>query len=62
MPQRKSKLVDPKCWDLAMHFLVDISIATKEDCQELAESIQETIEDFLATYHVEPEDDDDYQS
>ena len=62
MPQHKPKLVDQKCWDLATYFLTDIKIATKEDCQELAENIQETIEDYLATYHIEPKDDDDHQS
>lgn len=43
-----SKTFDPKCWDLADHFLADVAGATDEDRTELAEEIQGTVEDFVS--------------
>jgi hypothetical protein len=39
---------DPKCWDLAAHFLADVPGSTDEDRAELAEALQEAAEDFLS--------------
>lgn len=39
--------VDPKCFDLAEHFLSDCRWHVPEDVQELAEIIQQRIEDFI---------------
>lgn len=44
------KLVDPKCYDLAKAFLAEVKVEPPvgpEDEQELAEAIQQTIEDFI---------------
>lgn len=38
---------DPKCLDLAAHFLAEIPSATDEDRVELASALQDTAEDFL---------------
>lgn len=42
-----ARTFDPKCLDLAAHFLAEVAHATEEDRTELAEAIQETVEDFL---------------
>ena len=39
--------VDPRVYDLAKAFLGDVKDAIPEDVQELAEAIQQTIEDFM---------------
>ena len=56
MTTQKQKLVDPKVHDLAAAFLKHVKGARGEDVQELAEEIQETIEDFIsAMLEVEDE-------
>ncbi len=46
---------DPKCFSLALSFLMD-SGASFQDCQklsdELAKKIQKTIEDFMEEYSI----------
>ena len=42
--------VDPRVYDLAKLFTADIKDAVPDDAQELAEQIQQTIEDFLVAY------------
>lgn len=42
-----SALYDPKCWDLACHFLADVSGVTDEDREELAAALQATAEDHV---------------
>lgn len=39
---------DPKCWDLACHFLGDVPGATDADRTDLAEALQGCAEDFIA--------------
>ena len=46
---RQSMKVDPGCYDLAVKFL-EGEKWTDEDREELAEAIQETIEDFMSAY------------
>lgn len=52
--------VDPACYALAVHFLKNIRTAkiTDEDRTELAEAIQETIEDYISALfeHVPEEE------
>ena len=52
MSRKQPKGVDPKVYDLAELFLKDVKpsegVVTAEDTQELAEGIQETIEDFIS--------------
>ncbi len=43
-----AKTYDSKCWDLAVHFLSDVSGATDEDRADLATALQECAEDFIA--------------
>lgn len=45
--------VDPKCFELAEHFLSDCRWHVPEDVQELAEIIQQRIEDFIGD--IKPE-------
>jgi len=40
-------LFDPKCWELACHFLADVNGATDDDRTELAGALQETAEDVI---------------
>ena len=47
--KRKAMSVDPACYDLACTFLAEIKGATAEDKTELAEQIQRTVEDFIAS-------------
>jgi hypothetical protein len=42
-----AKTFDPKCWDLACHFLADIPNATNEQHEELARELQDAAEDFI---------------
>ena len=46
-PIRQSMKVDTGCYDLAVKFLKG---GTDEDRTELAEAIQETIEDFMSAH------------
>lgn len=46
---------DPKCWDLARHFLADVKGVTPEVENELAQEIQQVIEDFLEALESEEE-------
>jgi hypothetical protein len=39
---------DPKCHELAEHFLADVPNVTEAQKDELAQEIQTTIEDWLA--------------
>lgn len=39
---------DPKCWDLAVHFLADVPNATDDDRTELAIEFQQVAEDVVA--------------
>lgn len=43
---------DPKCLELACHFLSDAPSATDEDRKELARALQEAAEDFLRDLEV----------
>lgn len=38
---------DPKCHDLALLFLQEVANTTDADVNELAQAIQDTIEDFI---------------
>ena len=49
MPESKQMSVDPTVYDLACSFLREVKGATDEDRQELAEQIQQTVEDFLSS-------------
>jgi hypothetical protein len=44
-----AKTYDPKCWDLASHFMADQPRATDEDREALAVEIQMSVEEFFAT-------------
>jgi lauroyl/myristoyl acyltransferase len=44
---------DPKCEELARHFLPDAPVPS-EDIQNLAQTIQDAIEDWLQPYPEEP--------
>lgn len=48
-PYRKPMKVDPGCYDLAVKFLKSDKW-TDEDKTELAEAIQEMVEDFISAY------------
>lgn len=41
--------IDEKCAELADHFLAEVPGVTEEIADELAEMIQSTIEDFIAS-------------
>lgn len=41
-------LFDPKCLELAAHFLADVKGATDADRTELAEALQDAVEDFIS--------------
>lgn len=43
-----AKTFDPKCFELAEHFLADEPGAIDEDRAELAAEIQDCIEDFIS--------------
>lgn len=36
----KERLIDPKCFDLARHFLQDVAGHTEQDVKDLADSLQ----------------------
>lgn len=45
---------DPKCWELACHFLADQPGATDEDRTELALDLQDTAEEFFLVFAPSP--------
>lgn len=49
-----AKTFDPKCWDLAVHFLADVASATDEDRAELARDLQQTAEDAVSDVSISP--------
>lgn len=42
-----ARTFDPKCLELASHFLADLPTATDETREELAREIQGCVEDFI---------------
>ncbi len=42
-----AKTFDPKCWELACHFLADVPGATDDDRRQLARDFQREAEDAL---------------
>lgn len=55
MPNKRERMgVDPKCEDLARHFLSDVDGSKPEDLTELAEIIQARCEDFIADFFGDP--------
>jgi hypothetical protein len=46
---------DPKCYELAEYFVSDTEICRGETVNELAQLIQDTIEDFLTADEDEPD-------
>lgn len=43
-----AKNFDAQCYELAVYFLRDVKGATDMDRTELAEQIQQTVEDFIS--------------
>ena len=54
MTPRKRKTVDPKCYELAKHFLQGEEGVTEGETQALAEDIQSLVEEHI-TYRDEEE-------
>jgi len=54
MTPKKRKTVDPKCYELAKHFLHDEEGVTEGEIQALAEEFQMAAEDHI-TYRNEEE-------
>jgi hypothetical protein len=48
MTERKAKLVDGACWDVAETFLGEVKGSTRKDMWALAENIQQACEDACA--------------
>ena len=46
MTLRKPLMVDPKCYELAQYFLADNGAATEDHRRDLAQAIQDAVEDF----------------
>ena len=51
--------VDPKCYDLACTFLAEVKGASPMAKQELAEAIQQTIEEFMLGFRLDQPDEPD---
>jgi hypothetical protein len=51
MAQGKKYSFDSRCYDLAEVFLSEVGEETEENKQELAQHIQDVIEDWLTALH-----------
>ena len=47
---------DPKCWDLACHFLAEVPRATDDDRRQLARDLQQRAEDAISDIEWDPEE------
>ena len=48
-------MFDPKCYELAEYFLADNGAATEEHKSDLAQAIQDAVEDFNAPHEEYPD-------